>query len=76
MPGVLTADAQRGLALLESLGRYSAAAAPVGPYLHGPGGIFSAPGLEAGIVNAMIVPQNDLRRELPWFDSDSDSQRL
>lgn len=72
----LNPDAQRGLALLESLGRgssYQAAAAPVGPYLHGPGGIFSAPGLEPGVVNAMVAPQNDLRRVLPWFGSDSDS---
>jgi hypothetical protein len=72
----LTPDAQRGLALLESLGRgssFQAAATPVGPYLHGPGGIFSAPGLEQGIVNAMVAPQNDLQSALPWFDSDSDN---
>lgn len=72
----LTPDAQRGLALLESLGRgsqFQAAGTPVGPYLHGPGGIFAAPGLEQGIVNAMVAPQNDLQAALPWFDSDSDN---
>lgn len=67
-------EQQQLAALLARAGGTSiaAAATPVGPYLHGGGGLLSAFGPERGIVNAMVLPDNDLRRVLPWFKSATD----
>lgn len=56
-----------------SRGDLLAAATPSGPYLHGPGGVLSIPGMEPGIVNALVLPEHTLRTALPWMRAASDN---
>lgn len=50
----------------------AAAATPSGTYLHGAGGLLSPFGIEPGIVNGMVLPDNGLRASLPWFKARND----
>lgn len=51
--------------LLKQAATKAVSATPTGVFGHGPGGIFSFPGLEPGVVNAMVLPSLGLMSVLP-----------
>lgn len=60
-------------ALLEGAKNDPASLTPVGPYNHGPGGLFSVPGQDTRVFSAMMLPTDGVMGIIPSANNEDDA---